>query len=135
MNAAHLCLVFAAAVLAPAAGLAQEVITAGPEGSPPAAETPKGLEAPADDQSPEAIGRWARGVLAGAPAEGPKASPPASPGCVPPADRHPHGEVWAGIGTGGYREAGAVVSKPVGNCGHVTIAIDKVEMGRPHRPR
>jgi hypothetical protein len=48
--------------------------------------------------------------------------------CAPPPDRNPHGEVWAGIGTGGYREAGGVVTKPLGDCGSVTVAIDHLSI-------
>ena len=43
--------------------------------------------------------------------------------------------MWAGIGTGGYRQIGGVVTQPIGDCGQVTIAIDKVEMDGPRRRR
>jgi hypothetical protein len=39
-------------------------------------------------------------------------------------DRKPHGEVFAGVGTHGYREVGGVVCVPVGDNGSVTLAID-----------
>ena len=45
-------------------------------------------------------------------------------------DRQPHGEVFAGVGTHGYREVGGVVCVPVGDNGSVTLAIDA---GRIHR--
>jgi len=44
--------------------------------------------------------------------------------CGPPTDGKPHGEAWAGIGTGGYRNVGGVVTLPVGRCGSLTLAID-----------
>ena len=39
-------------------------------------------------------------------------------------DRTPHGEVFAGVGTHGYREAGGAVCVPVGDNTAVSIAID-----------
>jgi hypothetical protein len=125
-------LILAAALIAPTAALAQEAIATGPEGAPPAAEAPWAPLAE-DPQSPEAIGQWARGVIAGQPSEdGQKL---ARTGCTPPDDRRPHGEVWAGIGTRGYRELGGVVTQPIGKCGSVTIAVDKMESDGPRRRR
>lgn len=107
---------------------AQEVIAAGPKGAPPAATTEVTSEA---DNSPEAIGAWGRRILAGEPAAADAKAAPNGPGkasgCAPPPDHRPHGEVWAGIGTGGYREVGGVVTQPIGDCGQVSVAIDKVE--------
>ncbi len=39
-------------------------------------------------------------------------------------DKSPHGEVYAGVGTRGYREAGGVVCVPLGDHAAATIAID-----------
>lgn len=39
-------------------------------------------------------------------------------------DKSPHGEVYAGVGTHGYREIGGVVCMPVGDKSAVTIAVD-----------
>jgi hypothetical protein len=110
------------ALAAGAAASAQEVVRTGPDGAPPA---------PAADprQLPQAIDDRARGPLAG---WSPEAAPAVAMGeparCAPPPDRKPHGEVWAGIGTGGYREAGGVVTKPLGDCGSVTVAIDHLSI-------
>ena len=47
----------------------------------------------------------------------------------------PHGEVWAGVGTHGYREAGGVVCVPLGDSSAVTLAIDAGHMnGWGRRP-
>jgi len=131
--------------LAPQAS-AQEVITGGESGAPPSAQAPAAASGPTQlgdpdrspqAQSPEALGAWARGVMAGRPsadaqlAAADTAPPPGR--CAPPPDKKPHGEVWAGVGTGGYREAGGVVTMPVGDCGQVTVAIDKTEFAGPHR--
>lgn len=124
----------AAALLAPSAVRAQETIATGPEGAPPAAEAPTRPLAE-DPQSPEAIGRWARDVIAGRPAEDAQKVAEAKRGCTPPDDRKPHGEVWAGVGTGGYREVGGVVTQPIGQCGSVTIAVDKMENDNYRRRR
>lgn len=125
--------VLAACSLIAGAASAQEIIQAGPKGAPPAAAAPA---APAQvaqlgdpEQSPQAIGAWARGVMdhAGDP-HAARASDDRSrrSGCAPPPDRKPHGEVWGGVGTGGYREGGAVVTAPIGNCAQATIMVDSV---------
>jgi hypothetical protein len=120
------------------AAWAQEVIKTGPDGSPPGAipaPTPGGDP----DQSPEAIGAWARGVLAGdrAPREQVAAAPAngKAPGCTPPPDNRPHGEVWGAAGTGGYRDVGGVVTQPIGSCGSVTLMIDQSQSNYRWRGR
>jgi len=44
-------------------------------------------------------------------------------------DRSPHGEVFAGVGTRGYREAGGVVCVPIGDKAAVTVAVDAGRIG------
>lgn len=113
---------FALTAVAPAAWADQPIAT-GDAGAPPAASAPP-RPLSYGDQSPEAIGAWARGVMANA--SEPQARPPArAQGCVPAAspDGKPHGEVWAGAGTHGYREAGGVVTEPLGACGQLTIGV------------
>jgi hypothetical protein len=115
--------VCASALAAPA--FADDVIQTGAEGPPPAAEAPPPalrLQTSPPSNRDQAIGDWARGVIAGEPAN--SAAPQARAGCTPPPDRKPHGEVWAGVGTSGYRELGGVVTQPIGDCGQVTVAID-----------
>jgi hypothetical protein len=129
-RALRLAALAAALSLGPAAD-AQEVIATGPadaaQPSQPASAATARIGDP--EQSPQAIGAWARGVLAGRPAA--EAAPPdaaAAPGgCVPAAERRSHGEVWVGAGTRGYREAGGVVTAPLGACGQLTIGVDKTE--------
>jgi hypothetical protein len=45
-------------------------------------------------------------------------------------DKDPHGEVWAGVGTHGYRDVGGAVCVPVGKNAQVTIAVDSTQWGR-----
>ena len=45
-------------------------------------------------------------------------------------DRSPHGQVWGGVGTHGYRNVGGVVCVPVGDNSRVTIAVDSTNWGR-----
>jgi hypothetical protein len=45
-------------------------------------------------------------------------------------DKTPHGEVWAGVGTHGYRQAGGAVCIPVGDHAQVTLAVDAAHWGR-----
>jgi hypothetical protein len=122
----HLRLAALAALLALAAAgrpaWAQEAISTGPDGAPPTAPAAAG-----DVQSPEAIGAWGRAVLEGRPTPDAVAGAPTGgrPGCPPAPDHKPHGEVWAGAGTGGYRELGGVVTQPLGDCGRVTVMIDQ----------
>jgi hypothetical protein len=51
-------------------------------------------------------------------------------GSVPPPDRSPHGSVWGGVGTHGYRNIGGVVCIPVGDHSRVTLAVDSTQWGR-----
>ncbi len=51
-------------------------------------------------------------------------------GQVEKPDKNPHGEVWAGVGTHGYRETGGVVCQPIGDHSSVTIAVDAAHIGR-----
>jgi len=127
-------------LLAASAASAQEIVRTGPEGSPPAAEAAPAPAPAAQDQEAvraKAIGDWAQRVLAGAPAadepgdkpgNGPQA---AAKGCnaLPASDGKPHGEVWAGVGTHGYRDVGTAMTMPVGKCGSLSIAIDRSEGG------
>ena len=107
------------------AARAEPPIATGDGGAPPVAQVPP-RPLGYDDRSPEAIGAWARGVMADAASPG--AAQPGQPAgartCVPASpDGKPHGEVWAGAGTHGYREAGGVVTEPLGQCGQLTIGI------------
>ncbi|MGZ3376269.1 MAG: hypothetical protein ACXU8S_06700 [Phenylobacterium sp.] len=62
-----------------------------------------------------------------------KAPPPGSCATAKP-DSKPHGEVWAGAGTRGYREAGGVVTQPLGSCGTLTLGIAHTQFGDGARP-
>lgn len=57
-----------------------------------------------------------------------EATPFVDPRCamVPP-DGKAHGEVWGGVGTHGYRDAGGAVTIPTGKCSSVSIAVDRVQ--------
>ena len=117
---------------APAA-LADEAIATHGDGAPAA-------EAPADqvsgpDRSKQANGEWARRVMAGQPTDEAAGDKQARKGCPQTGDGKPHGEVWAGVGTGGYRNVGGVVTQPLGDCAQVTVAIDHTEGGYGRRRR
>ncbi|HXV00201.1 MAG TPA: hypothetical protein VG166_06865 [Caulobacteraceae bacterium] len=51
-------------------------------------------------------------------------------GGPPKPDKSPHGEVFAGAGTHGYREAGGAVCIPIGENAAVTLAVDAGRWGR-----
>lgn len=95
------------------AGAAEVVATAGPAVAPQAAAPAAAL--PLDGPAGQ--------VADGAPPA------PGEAGCRAAAaaadDRQLHGEVWAGVGTHGYRDVGTAVTAPVGRCGSVSIAIDR----------
>lgn len=57
---------------------------------------------------------------------GPCGGPLTKPDGTP--DKSPHGQVWAGVGTNGYREIGGVACVPLGQTGSATIAIDAGQM-------
>jgi hypothetical protein len=47
-------------------------------------------------------------------------------------DKNPHGAVWGGVGTHGYREAGGAVCIPLGDNSQVTVAVDTTHWGGRH---
>jgi hypothetical protein len=51
-------------------------------------------------------------------------------GGPPQPDKDPHGAVWAGVGTHGYREGGGAVCIPIGQNAAVNIAVDATNWGR-----
>ncbi len=57
---------------------------------------------------------------------GPCGAPPRADGKP---DRAPHGAVFAGVGTRGYREAGGVVCVPLGDKASATVAIEAGRIG------
>ncbi len=57
---------------------------------------------------------------------GPCGAPPKADGTP---DRSPHGEVFAGVGTHGYREGGGIVCVPIGDKAAVTLAVDAGRIG------
>jgi hypothetical protein len=94
---------------------AQEAIpTAGgsPVGSAPIPTASGPLRLP--DQRPDNGDDIVRSV-------GPCGAPPKADGKP---DLSPHGEVFAGVGTNGYREGGGVVCVPIGDKAAVTVAVD-----------
>ncbi|HVI32032.1 hypothetical protein [Phenylobacterium sp.] len=130
---------FALAGLALAFGTAawaqEPMTTAGASASPPAAESapaPIADATAAEDRRAREIGDWARGVLEGRPSE--ETADAASARC-PPSDGKPHGQVWAGIGTRGYRTVGGVVTQPLGDCGSVTVGVSRTESDFGRRRR
>ena len=102
--------ILAALALAAGPAVADEVIATAPAaGAPPAAPAgPEPLQLP--------VHRRGGDVLR-----------PLGP-CGAP-DRRPHGEVWAGVGTHGYREGGGVVCTPLGDHAAATIAVDAGRYG------
>jgi hypothetical protein len=128
-------LLLAASLTSPAAW-ADEVITTNANAPPPpAAEAPP--PAPPIDEAAkaQAIGDWAQRVMAGERHPEEIAAADRKKGCVPAADRKPHGQVWGSIGTGGYRSVGGVVTQPIGDCSQVTIAVEHTEGGGRWRRR
>jgi hypothetical protein len=137
-----LALVFAVPILAFASvAMADEVIQTH-DGQTPAAAQPDAAPASVETDQRQANGEWARRVLAGQPTDGADADDRArdgrardGKGCERNPDRAPHGEVWAGIGSRGYRNAGGVVTEPIGDCGQATIAIDSTQFDGLNRGR
>ena len=122
MNSRFGCLLVAAALAASAAG-AQEAIPTAPAGSaaPPAArqDAPIRLSnqrSDYDDRGPVPVGPC------GLPYKTDK------DGALKQ-DKDPHGAVWGGVGTHGYREAGGAVCIPVGPSAQVNLAVDAGRWG------
>ena len=45
-------------------------------------------------------------------------------------DKDAHGQVWAGVGTHGYRNIGGAVCVPIGQNAELNIAVDSTQWGR-----
>lgn len=112
-----------ALALGTAAAAEEPMTTAGAGASPPPAAEALPGTTPAEDRRAREIGDWARGVLDGRPSE---ETQTAARRC-PASDGKPHGEVWAGIGTRGYRTIGGIVTQPLGDCGQVTVGVSRTE--------
>ena len=67
--------------------------------------------------------------MAGRPAEHAPQDTADRRACPTRADDRPHGAVWGGVGTGGYRNVGGVVTQPLGDCGQITLGVDHTEGG------
>lgn len=115
----------AAALLAGSAALAEPPIrTASTDAPPvpaPAAAPPAVIVPSSPDVEP------VRPPMAAPDGLDPGATADAPRRCSPSPDGKAHGEVWAGAGTGGYRQAGGVVTQPLGACGSVTVAVDHTQ--------
>src|SRR5450432_3330788 len=55
-------------------------------------------------------------------------------GVVQKPDKDPHGQVWAGVGTSGYREVGGAVCLPLGDHSALNIAVDSTRISGRWRP-
>jgi hypothetical protein len=106
---------------APLSALAQEAIATaahGPDGGAPMAPPSDRLLSLDDDNRDDGPGFLRPRGPCGGPAKTADGK----------TDKTPHGEVYAGIGTHGYREAGGAVCVPVGDHAAVSIAIDAGRM-------
>ena len=110
-----------ALLIAPGA-MAQEAIPTVPAG--PAAGA-AATTATAPITLPDRLDRGDEGPLRVGPCGTASQNPDGKP------DKGPHGEVWAGVGTHGYREIGGVVCQPLGANSALTIAVDRTELGGP----
>ena len=114
------------------AARADEVIATHTNAQPAAEAAP--AETSGQDRQKTENGAWARRVMAGQPGDE-AAGDKTAKGCQRNPDRAPHGEVWAGVGTGGYNTVGAVVTQPIGDCAEATIAVSRTEGGNIPRGR
>ena len=116
------------------AASAEEAIRTGDGGAPPTGVSAIPTPLPrGPDTSAQEIGDWARRIFAGEPSREVPAERVAR--CQAPPDRKPHGEVWVGVGTRGYREIGGVVTQPIGDCGRITLGFSHSEANLPERRR
>jgi len=101
------------------AGAAELVATAEPAGSP----------TPRLDIDPDAAVAPPLGAFEAPPAAPDDRAPPAQgvAACSEAVDRQPHGEVWAGIGSHGYRTLGTAMTAPIGKCASLSIAVSRTE--------
>jgi hypothetical protein len=116
----HLSAIALALLIAAPAAASEPLVTAGR-----IADAPSGL-GPDDVNLVPPLGAYR--VLPSPPDDGSPNLPP-NAGCYQAADGKPHGEVWAGVGTHGYRNVGTAMTAPVGKCGSVSIMVDRTEGG------
>ncbi|THD58625.1 hypothetical protein [Phenylobacterium sp.] len=120
---------FLCLTLVGASAFAQEAIRTGDGGAPPHVDAPVD-GAVATENDPEALDAWAQRTLKAATDKAlAKPAAPSAQCAAIKADGKPHGEVWAGAGTQGYREVGGVVTQPVGDCSSVTLMVDHTQGG------
>jgi hypothetical protein len=106
-------------VTAPATPVVLDAVAAPEAGSPQAAARAQSRDARALTTD-EQIDQW----LAG---RDPDRSAWADEDMGPLDDRKMHGQVSAGVGTGGYRQYGAAVSLPIGDSGRLDLSYQQVE--------
>ncbi len=119
-----LALAFTASFLLASAAMAQEAISTAANAPDAGAPTPARPGPPItlsnqrdlDDEGPLPVGRCG--------------NPKVNADGEPVKDNTPHGAIWAGAGTHGYREVGGVVCQPIGKNAEVTIAVDSVQINR-----
>jgi hypothetical protein len=106
-----------------ASGFAAFPFTAfGQEAIPTAAGAPGDGAPPTLESDPLRLNNWfdyGPGILRPV---GPCGAPVRKADGAP--DKSPHGQVWAGVGTQGYREIGGAVCAPIGDSGAVSVAVD-----------
>jgi len=126
------------ALLAVTPAFAQAPIATQPAAAPAQAEPAEAvatLDQPTESQIEAA--EWGRRVLARANGQLPPSTDveddpragTAKGGCVRNPDRTPHGTAGVSVGTGGYRQADIFVTKPIGDCGQISVGISKSEGG------
>jgi hypothetical protein len=102
------------------------------EAIPTAANSPGGGAPPAASGGPINLSAKSsdfddRGPLLVGPCGGVEKSVDGGP---PKPDKTPHGAVWGGVGTHGYREAGGALCIPLGDNSQVDVAVDTIHWGR-----
>jgi hypothetical protein len=113
--------IVAAGLIACGPSWAQEVIATATNAPPPA---------PPANAAPLALGHHRDFSDEGPPLVGPcGAVGEVHDGVAEKPDKDPHGSVYAGVGTRGYREVGGAVCMPVGDRTAVSVAFDVGHIG------
>jgi hypothetical protein len=122
-------IILAAALLAGAPAMAQEVVVGGERAAAPPSVAPGPLIPREEQARQRANAEWAQNILDGKPNLSDEEKDAAAQAACLPASTKPFGEVRMAVGTGGYKSTGFTMVKPLSDCGEIAISADWTKGG------
>jgi hypothetical protein len=128
-------IILAAALLAGAPAMAQEVVVGGERAAAPPSVAPGPLIPREEQARQRANAEWAQNILDGKPNLSDEEKDATAEAACLPASTKPFGEVRMAVGTGGYKSTGFTMVKPLSGCGEIAVSADWTDGGRGFRRR